>query len=97
MQALLQLGGAAAPGQQPTVDLLGARQTIDMLSIVAEKTRGNLSAPEANLIDTALFELHMGFLEVTQAMARQSASRAPGGPGNMGNPPNPKSGPSLIR
>jgi hypothetical protein len=94
MQALLQLGGAAAPGQQPTVDLLGARQTIDMLSIVAEKTRGNLSAPEANLIDTALFELHMGFLEVTQAMARQSASRAPG---NTGGPPNPKSGPSLIR
>ncbi len=32
MQALLQLGGATEPGQPPQVDILGARQTIDMLS-----------------------------------------------------------------
>jgi hypothetical protein len=94
MQALLQLGGAAAPGQQPQVDLLGARQTIDMMAILADKTRGNLSQPEATLLETALFELHMGFLEVTQAMARQAATRAPGGPGG---PPNATGGPSLIR
>jgi hypothetical protein len=94
MQALLQLGGAAAPGQQPQVDLLGARQTLDMMAIIADKTRGNLSQPEATLLETALFELHMGFLEVTQAMARQAANRAPGGPGG---PPNATGGPSLIR
>jgi len=92
MQALLQLGGAAAPGQQPQVDILGARQTIDMLSILAEKTAGNRSDAESKLLDTALFELHMGFLEVTQALSRQAASRQPG----VGVPP-PPGGPSIVR
>ncbi len=92
MQAMMQLGGAAAPGQQPQVDILGARQTIDMLGIFSAKTEGNLSPTEATLLDTALFELHMGFLEVTQALARQSAARQPGGPGVP-----PMSGPSIVR
>ncbi len=43
MQALLQLGGATEPGQPAQVDLLGARQTIDMLTVIAEKTKGNLT------------------------------------------------------
>jgi hypothetical protein len=88
MQALLQLGGATEPGQQPRVDLLGARQTIDMLSIFAQKTAGNLSPGESSLLESALFELRMGFLEVTQAMARQAQSKATGAP-----PP----GPSIVR
>jgi len=90
MQALLQLGGAAAPGQQPQVDILGARQTIDMLGVIAAKSKGNLTPPEASLVDTALFELHMGFLEVTQALARQAAQRGTA-------PPTPGSGPSIVR
>jgi hypothetical protein len=92
MQALLQLGGAAAPGQQPQVDILGARQTIDMLAILAAKTKGNLTPAESTLVETALFELHMGFLEVTQALARQAAQRPP----TPGNPPTP-TGPSIVR
>jgi hypothetical protein len=92
MQALLQLGGAAAPGQQPQVDILGARQTIDMLDILGEKTQGNRSDAETKLLDTALFELRMGFLEVTQALSRQAAARQPGG----GVPP-PPGGPSIVR
>jgi len=90
MQALMQLGGAAAPGQQPQLDIIGARQTIDMLSVLAEKTKGNLSPSESTLVETALFELHMGFLEVTQAIARQSAARQPG------TPP-PPGGPTIVR
>jgi hypothetical protein len=90
MQALMQLGGAAAPGQQPQVDILGARQTIDMLSILAEKTAGNRSDAESTLLDTALFELRMGFLEVTQALSRQAAARQPGVPPAPG-------GPSIVR
>jgi hypothetical protein len=89
MQALIQLGGAAAPGQQPQVDILGARQTIDMLGIIAAKSKGNLTPSEASLVDTALFELHMGFLEVTQAMARQAAQRPP--------TPGAPTGPSIVR
>jgi hypothetical protein len=92
MQALLQLGGAAAPGQQPQVDILGARQTIDMLGDLAGKTKGNLTDAESKLLETALFELHMGFLEVTQALSRQAATRQPG----AGVPP-PPGGPSIVR
>jgi hypothetical protein len=93
MQAMMQLGGAAATGQQPQVDILGARQTIDMLAILSTKTKGNLSSAEATLLDTALFELHMGFLEVTQALSRQAAARQPGAPPTGG----PSSGPSIVR
>jgi Domain of unknown function (DUF1844) len=92
MQALMQLGGAAGPGQQPQVDILGARQTIDMLNILAGKTEGNRTEAESKLLDTALFELRMGFLEVTQALSRQASARQPG----VGVPP-PPGGPSIVR
>ena len=91
MSAIMQLGGATHEGQQPQVDILGARQSIDMLAVLAEKTKGNLSAEETRLLESALFELRMGFLEVTQALARSAAAKAPPGvrPG--------AAGPSIVR
>lgn len=103
MQAILQLGGAAEPGTTPQVDILGARQTIDMLTIVADKTKGNLAPGEDKLLQSALFEAQMGFLEVTQALARQNAARqpgfpgAPGGMGGPGGPGFPGGGPRVVR
>jgi hypothetical protein len=76
MTAIMQLGGATPEGQQPQVDLMGARQSIDMLGVLAEKTKGNLTPEEARLLENALFELHMGFLEITQALARSAAAKA---------------------
>jgi hypothetical protein len=95
MTAIMQLGGATPEGQNPQVDLMGARQSIDMLTVVAEKTKGNLSFDESRLIDSALFELRLGFLEITQALARSSAAKnpPPGGPGA----PRPGFGPSIVR
>jgi hypothetical protein len=92
MQALLQLGGVTEPGQPAQIDLLGARQTIDMLTVIADKTKSNLTDEEDKLTQSALFELRMGFLEVTQAIARQAAAK--GGPGV---PPVPGGGPSIVR
>jgi hypothetical protein len=77
MTAIMQLGGATPEGQQPQVDIMGARQSVDMLGVLAEKTKGNLSPEEARLLENALFELHMGFLEITQALARSAATKAP--------------------
>jgi hypothetical protein len=94
MQTLLQLGGAAEPGQPPQVDLLGARQTIDMLAIIAEKTKGNLTDSESKLVQTALFEVRMGFLEITQALARQAQAKQAGAPPAPGAPP---PGPKIVR
>ena len=81
MTTIVQLGGATPEGQQPQVDLMGARQSIDMLGILAEKTKGNLSESEERLLNSALFELRMGFLEITQALARSAAAKGPGVPG----------------
>jgi hypothetical protein len=92
MSAVVQLGGNAPEGQQPQVDLMGARQSIDMLAVLAEKTKGNLAADEARLLDSALFELRIAFLEVTQAFARSAAAKAPG----QGPVPG-RSGPSIVR
>jgi hypothetical protein len=92
MTSIMQLGGTTQEGQQPQVDILGARQSIDMLAVLEEKTKGNLSTEETRLLESALFELRMAFLEVTQALARSSASKVPGGPGRPG-----PAGPSIVR
>jgi hypothetical protein len=94
MQAILQLGGGAEPGQQPQVDLLGARQSIDMLSVLSEKSQGNVSETEDRLLQSALFEARMGFLEVTQMLARQAAAKQGGPQGPLGGP---GGGPSIVR
>ncbi len=91
MTAMMQLGAATQEGQQPQVDILGARQSIDMLAVLAEKTKGNLTPEESRLLDSALFELRMAFLEITQALARSAAAKAP-----AGARPGP-SGPSIVR
>jgi hypothetical protein len=93
MQAILQLGGGTQEGQQPQVDILGARQSIDMLGILDEKTRGNLTSAEQNLLSSALFELRLGFLEITQALARSAQQRAGAAP----MPPPPGGGPRIVR
>ena len=92
MSTIMQLGGTTQEGQQPKIDLMGARQSIDMLAILTEKTKGNLTPTEVQLIDNALFEVRMGFLEVTQALARSSANRQPPPPG-----PGAPGRPSIVR
>jgi hypothetical protein len=68
--AMLQLGLMRQQGGQPQVDIIGARQTIDTLSLISEKTKGNLSAAEANFLQNSLYELRMAYVEVTNALAR---------------------------
>jgi hypothetical protein len=97
MQALMQLGGAAPPGQQPQVDLLGARQTIDMLVVLQQKTLGNRTPAETELLDTALFELRIDFLEVTQALSRSAVARQTQSATSPAGPSIPGTGPRIVR
>src|SRR5579875_3651120 len=79
MTALLQLGLAAPEGAKPDVDLIGARQTIDTLALLQEKTKGNLTSREENMLQNCLYELRMAYLEVTNLIARPpQAPRANG-------------------
>ena len=69
MQAMVQLGmplREGDPPQQP--DIIGARHTIDMLAVLQEKTKGNLSDREKTVLDNSLFELRMTFVELTKAL-----------------------------
>ena len=70
MTAMLQLGLMQEERGQPRIDLLGARQTVDTLSLLAEKTKGNLTPAEENFLQNCLYELRMAYVEVTNALAR---------------------------
>ncbi|MGA9968655.1 MAG: DUF1844 domain-containing protein [Terriglobales bacterium] len=76
MSAMLQLGLMHEQGGQPRVDLIGARQTIDTLSLLSEKTKGNLTSAEENFLQNCLYELRMAYVEVTNALARPPQTSA---------------------
>ncbi len=75
--AMLQMGAGAEEGQRPRVDIVGARATIDLLGILAEKTRGNLTTAEDRVLQSALFEARMAFLELTSMMSVQPVPPPP--------------------
>jgi hypothetical protein len=80
MTAFMQLGLMHPEGREPQIDLLGARQSIDTLSLLAEKTKGNLTSAESNLLQNALYEARMAYLEVTNALTRPPAPGTEHGP-----------------
>jgi hypothetical protein len=68
--ALYQLGeiGNSESGAEGPVEpnLPIARQTIDTLEMLTEKTRGNLTDTESKLLESILYELHMRFVEASK-------------------------------
>jgi hypothetical protein len=70
MTAMLQLGLMHEQGGQPRIDIIGARQTIDTLALMAEKTKGNLTPTEEAFLQNSLYEVRMAYVEVTNALSR---------------------------
>lgn len=81
MTAMLQLGLMHEQGGQPRLDIIGARQTIDTLSLLAEKTKGNLTPTEENFLQNSLYEVRMAYVEVTNALSRPPQPGAATGTG----------------
>jgi hypothetical protein len=77
VSALIQMGAGAPEGQQPHVDIMGARTTIDLLAVLAEKTKGNLTTAEEKTMETVLFEVRMAFLELTNMITMQGVQPPP--------------------
>jgi len=77
MTAMMQLGLMHEQGGQPGVDLIGARQTIDTLGMLAEKTKGNLTPKEQGFLQNCLYELRMAYVEVTNALAHPPQTPGP--------------------
>ena len=63
-QALFYLGDLAPQGSEPMLNLDMAKHQIDTLSVLEEKTKGNLTPEEQRLIDSALYEARMRYVGV---------------------------------
>ena len=75
--AAMLLGGYADPRTgQPVLDLEGAREMIDMLDVLREKTRGNLAAEEDTLLLDVLGNLKLAFMEMAKAAAKQEKAQS---------------------
>ena len=75
--AIVHLGEAPDPttGQKrEKPDLAMAQQSIDLLAMLQEKTRGNLTPDEARFLDNILYDLRMLYVQVSQ---RQSSAKSP--------------------
>ena len=69
-QALMYLGAIPDQSGRAMVSLEVAKLNIDLLGVVQEKTKGNLSEEEQQMIDGTLNELRMQFVEVSKAVAQ---------------------------
>ena len=73
MQAAMRLGlmfFSEETKQDP--DLPSARHAIDLLAMLAEKTKGNLSLEEQRMVENALTELRFRFVQVTEAEGKKA-------------------------
>ena len=65
MTAVTYLGGYQNPEtKEVLVDLEMAKRTIDTIDLLKEKTKGNLTAPESNLLDNTLYNLRMTYIRI---------------------------------
>jgi hypothetical protein len=72
--AAMVLGAYADPRTgQPMIDPDAARELIDMLDALHEKTKGNLAPEEDTLLLDLLGKLKMTYLEINQAVAAEAA------------------------
>src|SRR5215470_13490197 len=93
-QAEMRLGllsFGAPEDQEEAPDLPSARHAIDLLAMLHEKTRGNLSLEEQRLIENSLTELRFRFVQVSEEAAKATAQAKPAeassdqSPGGMGD------------
>jgi hypothetical protein len=58
-------------GQPGAVNLAAAQQIIDILTLLEEKTRGNLTAEERQLLEQLLYELRMRYVEASKSASSE--------------------------
>ena len=85
MTAVTYLGGYQNPEtKEVLVDLEMAKRTIDTIDLLKEKTKGNLTVPESNLLENTLYNLRMTYIRLAnnppsppQPEASESTSETP--------------------
>jgi hypothetical protein len=78
MQAEMRLGLLKlGEGMDEEVNLPAARHAIDMLAMIAEKTKGNLSLDEQRLVENSLTELRFRFVQVSESASKPVSEEKP--------------------
>ena len=62
-------------GEIGEINLLAAKQMIDILALLEEKTRGNLGAEERQVLEQVVYELRLRYVEVSQGAPAEPPSR----------------------
>jgi hypothetical protein len=73
--------GALDTGAERRVDIVGVRQMIDLISVLEEKTKGNLTEQEKDILTNTVFQLRMTYMEIVNMIEKQAIKSAPGAPG----------------
>lgn len=85
-QAMMGLGAYADPQSgRAVIDIQGAQFAIDLLGVIEEKTRGNLTADEASELTEILAQLRARFVQIAKLVAAQMQREMAGG-GMQGGP-----------
>jgi hypothetical protein len=77
-QAEVRLGLLKFAEDQEEPNLPAARHAIDLLAMIHEKTRSNLSIEEQRLIENSLTELRFRFVQVSETVGKSKVAESPG-------------------
>ena len=81
VQSAMMYAGAMETGTERRVDVVGLRQMIDLIAVLEEKTKGNLTEQEEAILSNTVFQLRMTYMEIVNMIDRQAMQNAPGAPG----------------
>lgn len=81
VQTAMMYAGAMETGTERRVDIVGLRQMIDLVGVLEEKTKGNLTEQEQAILTNTVFQLRMTYMEIVNMIQREAMQKAPGGPG----------------
>jgi hypothetical protein len=97
MQAQIQLGllRLGEPDENPEPNLPLARHSIDILAMLQEKTRGNLTIEEQRLLENGLTELRFQYVQVADELKRKNEPKS-GPVRNEANDAPAQEGPIII-
>jgi hypothetical protein len=81
VQTAMMYAGAMEGGTERRVDIVGLRQMIDLISVLEEKTKGNLTEQEQAILTNTTFQLRMTYMEIVNMIDHQAMQKIPGGSG----------------
>ena len=81
VQTAMMYAGAMETGTERRVDIVGLRQMIDLITVLEQKTKGNLTEQETAILTNTVFQLRMTYMEIVNMIDKQAMKSAPGAPG----------------